>query len=66
MQRRSRRPFKTTSPILNEKEFVSIVGRKDDMIISGGENVQPAQVEEILNENPMVTDYKVTKEKKHD
>ena len=44
----------------NQKEFVTIVGRKDDMIISGGENVQPAQVEEIINENPMVADCIVT------
>ena len=37
-------------------EFVTIVGRKDDMIISGGENVHPVQVEEVLNEHPSVTD----------
>ena len=40
----------------NEKKFVTIVGRKDDMIVSGGENVQPVQVEEVINENPMVMD----------
>jgi len=44
----------------NEQEFLTIVGRKDDMIISGGENVQPAQVEEILNENLKVEDNVVT------
>ena len=38
----------------NEAEFVSIVGRKDDMIISGGENIQPVQVEEAINECPQV------------
>ncbi|MGH9055913.1 MAG: class I adenylate-forming enzyme family protein [Acidimicrobiales bacterium] len=37
-------------------EFVTIVGRKDDMIISGGENVHPSQVEEALNEHPGVSD----------
>ncbi|GAB3921807.1 hypothetical protein GCM10027613_29670 [Microlunatus endophyticus] len=37
-------------------EFVTIVGRKDDMIISGGENVHPVQVEEVLNEHPGVAD----------
>jgi acyl-CoA synthetase (AMP-forming)/AMP-acid ligase II len=36
--------------------YVTIVGRKDDMIISGGENVHPTQVEAILNEHPEVTD----------
>jgi acyl-CoA synthetase (AMP-forming)/AMP-acid ligase II len=36
--------------------YVTIVGRKDDMIISGGENVHPTQVEAILNELPGVTD----------
>ena len=38
----------------NEEEFVTVVGRKDDMIISGAENIQPVQVEEILNKCPKV------------
>jgi acyl-CoA synthetase (AMP-forming)/AMP-acid ligase II len=36
--------------------YVTIVGRKDDMIISGGENVHPAQVEAVLNEHPGISD----------
>lgn len=44
----------------NEQEYVTIVGRKDDMIISGGENVQPVQVEEALNEHPLVSGSVVT------
>jgi acyl-CoA synthetase (AMP-forming)/AMP-acid ligase II len=40
----------------DRQEFVSIVGRKDDMIISGGENVHPVLVEEVLNTHPAVTD----------
>ena len=40
----------------DESEYVSIVSRKDDMLISGGENVYPIQVEEALNENPKVHD----------
>ncbi|QGN33700.1 class I adenylate-forming enzyme family protein [Microlunatus sp. Gsoil 973] len=40
----------------DEAEFVTIAGRKDDMIISGGENVHPVQVEEVLNEHPGVVD----------
>jgi acyl-CoA synthetase (AMP-forming)/AMP-acid ligase II len=40
----------------DDEEFVTVVGRKDDMIISGGENVYPVQVEEVLNEHPLVSD----------
>ncbi len=38
----------------DEKGYVSIVGRKDDMIVSAGENIFPTQVEAILNEHPGV------------
>ncbi len=38
------------------QEYVTIAGRKDDMIISGGENVHPVQVEAALNEHPLVSD----------
>lgn len=40
----------------DESGFITIVGRKDDMIISGGENVHPVQVEELLNQHPGVRD----------
>jgi acyl-coenzyme A synthetase/AMP-(fatty) acid ligase len=40
----------------DEEEYLTIVGRKDDVIISGGENVHPVQVEEVLNEHPLVAD----------
>ena len=40
-------------------EYVTIVGRKDDMIISGGENVHPTQVEAVLAEHPRVRDAAV-------
>jgi acyl-CoA synthetase (AMP-forming)/AMP-acid ligase II len=40
----------------NDDEIVTIVGRKDDMIISGGENVHPVQVEEVLAGHPGVAD----------
>ncbi|WP_031464574.1 class I adenylate-forming enzyme family protein [Sciscionella sediminilitoris] len=40
----------------DEHEYLTIVGRKDDMIVSGGENVHPVQVEEALNEHPGITD----------
>jgi acyl-CoA synthetase (AMP-forming)/AMP-acid ligase II len=44
----------------DENEIVTIVGRKDDMIISGGENVHPVQVEELLATHPDVADSIVT------
>jgi acyl-CoA synthetase (AMP-forming)/AMP-acid ligase II len=40
----------------DENEIVTIIGRKDDMIISGGENVHPVQVEEVLAEHSDVAD----------
>jgi acyl-CoA synthetase (AMP-forming)/AMP-acid ligase II len=38
------------------EEYVTIVGRKDDMLVSGGENVHPVQVEEALNQHPGIAD----------
>lgn len=44
-----------------DKNFVvTIRGRKDDMIVSGGENIYPAQIEEVLNSHPKVADSIVT------
>ena len=43
----------------DEDGYLTIVGRKDDMIISGGENVHPAQVEAVLNEHDGVRDSAV-------
>jgi acyl-CoA synthetase (AMP-forming)/AMP-acid ligase II len=43
----------------DEDEYVTIVGRKDDMIISGGENVHPTQVEAVLAEHPGIADAAV-------
>jgi len=40
----------------DEDGFVTILGRKDDMIISGGENIHPVQVEGVLAEHPEVLD----------
>jgi acyl-CoA synthetase (AMP-forming)/AMP-acid ligase II len=42
--------------VWDAQEYVTIVGRKDDMILSGGENVYPMQVEEALNSCPAVQD----------
>ncbi len=42
--------------VWDENEFITVVGRKDDMIISSGENIYPVQVEEVLNEYPGVSE----------
>ncbi len=44
----------------DERLYVTINGRKDDMIISAGENVYPTQVEEAINEFDKVADCMVT------
>lgn len=46
--------------VWDKNHFISVVGRKDDMIISGGENIYPTQVEEVLNTHPKVADSIVT------
>ena len=40
----------------DEHGYITIVGRKDDMIVSAGENIYPVQIEAILNENPKVAE----------
>ena len=44
----------------DEKQFVTVAGRKDDMIISKGENIYPARIEEVLNCHPKVHECIVT------
>lgn len=43
----------------DEEGFHYIVGRKKDMIISGGENVYPLEVEHVLAEHPGVSEVAV-------
>lgn len=43
----------------DENRFITIVSRKDDMIINAGENVYPTQIEAILNEHPKVAESAV-------
>jgi long-chain acyl-CoA synthetase len=38
----------------DENEFITVAGRKDDMIVSSGENIHPIQVEEVLNLHPLI------------
>jgi len=43
----------------DEKGFIYIVDRKDDMIVTGGENVYSRQVEEVLYRHPAVDEVAV-------
>ncbi|MGI8573056.1 MAG: class I adenylate-forming enzyme family protein [Solirubrobacteraceae bacterium] len=45
--------------MLDEHGRLSIIGRKADTIITGGENVAPAEVEAVLLEHPAVADAAV-------
>jgi len=44
---------------LDEERFVYIVDRKNEMIISGGENIYPREVEEAIAHHPDVLDVAV-------
>ncbi len=46
----------------DEGEFITVVGRKDDMIVSAGENIYPTQIEAVLNEHPKVAESAVVGE----
>jgi o-succinylbenzoate---CoA ligase len=43
----------------DERSRLQIIGRKSDTIVSGGENVAPAEVEAVLLEHPSVADAAV-------
>ncbi len=44
---------------MDESGYVNIVGRKKDMIIRGGENIYPREVEEFLHTHPAVSEAQV-------
>ena len=44
---------------LDEDGYVAIVGRIKDMIIRGGENVYPREIEEFLSAHPSIDDVQV-------
>ncbi|KAI6218987.1 hypothetical protein M3Y99_01681900 [Aphelenchoides fujianensis] len=44
---------------LNDDESLSVVGRLKDMIIRGGENISPAEIEDLIAHHPLVRDVQV-------
>jgi long-chain acyl-CoA synthetase len=45
--------------VMDEEGYFSIVDRKKDLIIAGGYNVYPREVEEILYEHPKILEVAV-------
>jgi len=45
--------------VMDDKGYVQIVGRMKDMIVRGGENVYPREIEEFLHTHPKVADVQV-------
>ena len=41
---------------LDDEGRLTVIGRKSDTIVSGGENVAPAEVEAVLEEHPQVAE----------
>jgi fatty-acyl-CoA synthase len=45
---------------MDEEGYIQIVGRIKDMVIRGGENVYPKEIEEFLYTHPDISDIQVT------
>src|SRR5262249_15294465 len=45
--------------VMDDEGYVNIVGRSKDMIIRGGENVYPREIEEFLYSHPAIADVQV-------
>jgi fatty-acyl-CoA synthase len=45
--------------VMDDEGYVNIVGRLKDMVIRGGENVYPREIEEFLYRHPKVQDVQV-------
>ena len=49
--------------VLDADDFISITGRKKEMIIVGGENVYPREIESVLSQHPAVAECAVIGQK---
>ena len=45
--------------VMREDGYVNIIGRIKDMVIRGGENIYPREVEEFLYTHPTIADVQV-------
>jgi fatty-acyl-CoA synthase len=46
--------------VMDEAGYLNIVGRIKDLVIRGGENIYPREVEEFLHGHPQIEDVQVT------
>ena len=44
---------------MDDEGFIYVVDRKKDMIISGGENIYPAEIEQVINKHPNIMESAV-------
>lgn len=44
---------------MDEDGYIQIVGRAKDMIIRGGENISPREIEEIYGQHELIRDVQV-------
>lgn len=44
---------------LDEEGYLYVVGRKKDMIISGGQNIYPAEIERVLMKHPKIEEVAI-------
>ena len=44
---------------MDEEGYIYVVEREKDVVISGGENIYPAEVEEIISQHPKVKEVAV-------
>ena len=46
--------------VMDEEGFIKIIGRTKELIIVGGENVYPREIEELLHTHPAIFDAHVS------
>ena len=49
--------------VMDEHGFIKVTGRLKDMIIRGGENIYPAEIENFLHKHPKIDDVQVSSNK---
>jgi fatty-acyl-CoA synthase len=45
--------------VMNLQGYINITGRKKDMLIRGGENIYPREIEEVLHDHPLIAQAQV-------